>query len=86
MYPYSSNASNKSNFCCAKEKLFTSGTVQDLIDVLELIDDKSLPIRVIEQGREDEGIDNFWLCDIEVSSTGASGYEQSGEVRLIGGE
>ena len=77
---------NKSNFCCAKEKLFISGTVQDLIDVLELVDDKSLPIRVIEQGREDEGIDNFWLCDIEVSSTGASGYEQSGEVRLIGGE
>ena len=49
-----------------------------------------LPIRVIEgSDYEENGIDakpNYWLdsSSIEVNNTGQSGYEMSGEVRLIG--
>jgi len=64
-------------------------TVEDLINVLQKIEDKSLLIRVIETN--DFDIDgnpkpNFWLNEIEVSEKGQSGYEQNGEIRLIGGE
>ena len=50
-----------------------------------------LPIRVIEgSDYEENGIDatNYWLDSqsIEVNNTGQSGYEISGEVRLIGSE
>ena len=58
--------------------------VQELIDKLQKIEDKTLPIRVVNQDSEDEG--NIWVFDSEVSSTGDSGYEYSGEVRLISGE
>jgi len=64
-------------------------TVKDLINVLQKIEDKSLLIRVIETN--DFDIDgnpkpNFWLNEIEVSETEQSGYEQNGEIRLIGRE
>ena len=64
-------------------------TVKDLINVLQKIEDKSLLIRVIETN--DFDIDgnpkpNFWLNEIEVSETEQSGYEQNGEIRLIGSE
>ena len=63
--------------------------VKDLINVLQKIEDKSLLIRVIETN--DFDIDgnpkpNFWLNEIEVSEKGQSGYEQNGEIRLIGSE
>tara|TARA_A100001515_G_scaffold68250_1_gene54277 strand:- start:239 stop:436 length:198 start_codon:yes stop_codon:yes gene_type:complete len=63
--------------------------VKDLINVLQKIEDKSLSIRVIETN--DFDIDgnpkpNFWLDEIEVSEKGQSGYEQNGEIRLIGRE
>ena len=66
--------------------------VQQLIEILEKVDDKTLPIRVIEEKDYYESGDakpNFWLhleTDIELNNTGQSGYEQSGEVRLIGSE
>ena len=64
-------------------------TVKDLINVLQKIEDKNLLIRVIETN--DFDIDgnpkpNFWLNEIEVSETEQSGYEQNGEIRLIGSE
>ena len=72
-------------------------TVNDLIKLLQnnikenpLI--KNLPIRVIEgndYNEDGEAKPNYWLHfkeDIEISLTGDSGYEQSGEIRLIGGE
>jgi hypothetical protein len=66
--------------------------VQQLIEILESIEDKTLPIRVIEDKDYYESGDakpNFWLyseTDIELSNKGQSGYEMSGEVRLIGSE
>ena len=66
--------------------------VQQLIEILQSIEDKTLPIRVIEDKDYYENGDakpNFWLYsenDIELNNTGQSGYEMSGEVRLIGFE
>tara|TARA_R110001606_G_scaffold356293_1_gene507534 strand:- start:2 stop:208 length:207 start_codon:yes stop_codon:yes gene_type:complete len=66
--------------------------VKELIEYLNKIENKELPIRVIEEEDYSENgysKPNFWLTfekDIEVSDTGQSGYEQSGEVRLIGKE
>ncbi len=66
--------------------------VQQLIEILQSIEDKTLPIRVIEDKDYYESGDakpNFWLyseTDIELNNTGQSGYEMLGEVRLIGSE
>jgi hypothetical protein len=38
---------------------------------------------VSEDGKDEE---NIWLNGIELSNTGDSGYECSGEIRLIGNE
>ena len=62
-------------------------TVKDLIKQLQKIEDKNLPIRVIEEMDNDDP--NYWLRptgSIEVSDKGDSGYEMQGEVRLIGSE
>tara|TARA_R110000787_G_scaffold5495_2_gene20161 strand:+ start:215 stop:457 length:243 start_codon:yes stop_codon:yes gene_type:complete len=78
-------------------KDINSATVGNLIELLkELIkqhpEAKELPIRVIESKdyeEDGEAKPNYWLHfkeDVEVSFYGDSGYEQSGEVRLIGGE
>ena len=71
--------------------------VRDLLEQLQSLVDNDpkildLPIRVIEgNDYEENGIDakpNYWLDNdsIEVNNTGQSGYEMSGEVRLIGSE
>ena len=78
-------------------KDLNSATVGNLIELLkELIKQhpevKELPIRVIESTdyeEDGESKPNYWLHfkkDVEISFSGDSGYEQSGEVRLIGNE
>ena len=78
-------------------KDINSETVGNFIELLkELIKQhpevKDFPIRVIESKDYEEDGEvkpNYWLHfkeDVEVSFYGDSGYEQSGEVRLIGGE
>ena len=63
-------------------------TVKELIELLEQVEDKSLPIRVLEDNPDnpDFNMTNYWLGDIEVVDTGTSGYENSGEVILTGAE
>ena len=69
--------------------------VEQLIEILQSLveqhpEAKNLPIRVIEEtDYDEEGTpkENYWMSfdsDFEVSFTGQSGHEQSGEVRLIG--
>jgi hypothetical protein len=66
--------------------------VKQLIEQLSKIEDQTLPIRVIEEEdyyEDGNSKPNFWLSfdtDIELSDKGQSGYEHSGEVRLIGRE
>tara|TARA_R110000851_G_scaffold268734_1_gene421459 strand:- start:266 stop:451 length:186 start_codon:yes stop_codon:yes gene_type:complete len=59
--------------------------VEELIKRLELIKNKSLPVNIETQTWHEED-SNFWLSKVELSETGSSGYEQGGEVRLIGEE
>ena len=59
-------------------------TVKELIVVLNQIEDKSLPIRLVNQ--QVDGDENIWLNRFEISETGQSGYELKGEVRLLGNE
>jgi len=61
--------------------------VKELIKQLQKIEDKNLPIRVIEEKDNDDP--NYWLRpigSIEVSNTGDDGYQRCGEIRLIGSE
>ena len=62
--------------------------VKELLELLEKVEDKSLPIRVLENNPDnpDFNMTNYWLDDIEVVDTGRSGYENCGEVILTGGE
>ena len=62
-------------------------TVKELLELLEKVEDKSLPIRVLENNPDnpDFNMTNYWLDDIEVVDTGRSGYENCGEVILTGG-
>jgi|LakMenEpi03Aug12_release.lakeMendotaPanAssembly.Ray.scaffolds.fasta_scaffold957770_3 hypothetical protein len=48
------------------------------------IDELEQPVRLINEGVDDE--ENIWVNDIEVSPKGSRGYEQSGEIRIIGSE
>jgi Ca2+-binding EF-hand superfamily protein len=57
--------------------------VGELIKVLKKLP-KTLDIRLVEEGGNDEA--NIWLSEVEVSKKGESGYEEFGEVRLIGSE
>jgi len=59
--------------------------INELINVLNKIEDKSLPIRMIELDKDGWFKDNYWLEEVQVSDTGSSGYEIEGEVRLYGG-
>ena len=63
-------------------------TIKELIGLLNQIENKDLPIRVLEDNpnNPDFNITNYWLGGIEVADTGMSGYENSGEVILIGKE
>jgi len=67
-----------------KTKNMEVTTVGELEALLATIKDKDLSIRLINEAVEDE--ENIWVHSIELSDTGASGYELDGEVRLIGGE
>ena len=62
--------------------------VSELIKVLNDIEDKTLPVRVLEDNpnNADYNLENYWLDTIDVANTGQSGYELSGEVVLRGGE
>ena len=62
--------------------------VSELIKVLNNIEDKTLPVRVLEDNpnNADYNLENYWLDKIDVANTGESGYELSGEVVLRGGE
>jgi len=62
-------------------------TVKELLELLEQIEDKSLPIRVLEYNTDNPefNTDNYWLENVEVADTGRSGYENCGEVVLTGG-
>jgi hypothetical protein len=53
-------------------------TVQDILNLNLPLD---TPIRLISDLEDEE---NIWLHTIEVSAKGQSGYEVSGEIRLIG--
>ena len=57
--------------------------VGELIKVLKKLP-KTLDIRLVEEGGNDEA--NIWLSEVEVSKKGESGYEEFGEVRLVGSE
>jgi Ca2+-binding EF-hand superfamily protein len=57
--------------------------VGELIEVLKKLP-KTLDIRLVEEGGNDEA--NIWLSEVEVSKKGESGYEEFGEVRLVGSE
>ena len=67
-------------------------TVQELIDALNKVEDKTLFVRVLEYRPEDEDYDttNYFiehgLDSIIAHSTGSSGYELHGEVLLTGYE
>ena len=63
-------------------------TVKELLELLEKVDDKDLPIRVLENNPNNPefNMTNYWLYGIEVVDTGTSGYENCGEVILTGGE
>ena len=59
--------------------------VDTLIQILNQIKDKSLLVRVVTKDGE-ENLSNYWINDIEVHEKNSSGYEQNGEVILIGVE
>ena len=61
-------------------------TVQDLIDNLNTITDKTLNVRVLENNpnNSDYNLENYWVDKIDVANTGQSGYEIQGEVVLVG--
>jgi len=63
-------------------------TVQELINELNNIEDKSLDVRVLENNitNPNYNMENYWINRIEVANTGQSGYELHGEVILIGEE
>tara|TARA_R100001509_G_scaffold162733_2_gene135116 strand:- start:1005 stop:1211 length:207 start_codon:yes stop_codon:yes gene_type:complete len=67
-------------------------TVQDLINALNKIEDKTLLVRVQEYKPDcdDCGGVNYWLdknlVSVEEHNRGSSGYELNGEVLLVGYE
>ena len=62
-------------------------TANDLIKELSKLPEsqKDLPIRLLTP-KDDEDLENIWLFKLEISEKGNSGYEQEGEIRLIGAE
>ena len=59
-------------------------TVQELIEALQQIEDKTLPIRLVNSLEDDE--ENIWIHSIEVTNDNDDFRGQSGEVRLLGSE
>jgi hypothetical protein len=62
-------------------------TANELIKELSKLSEsqKDLPIRLLTP-KDDEYLENIWLFKLEISEKGNSGYEQEGEIRLIGAE
>tara|TARA_R100001460_G_scaffold76896_1_gene117883 strand:+ start:472 stop:654 length:183 start_codon:yes stop_codon:yes gene_type:complete len=58
--------------------------VKELIAELQKVEDKSLEVRCIDVADTDDY--NAWAYKVEESSTGSSGYELSGEVRILASE
>jgi hypothetical protein len=54
---------------------------KDLIKLLEKCP-PNLPVRLVIDGVEE----NIWVNGVEVSEKGESGYETSGEIRIVGSE
>ena len=54
--------------------------VKQLIKLLKNCDPNS-HIRTVKEFEED--LDNQWVCDLEESRQGESGYEYGGEIRLL---
>ena len=76
-------------------------SVEELIEELQKIEDKTLSVRCycpelekfidelnefVPAKEQIQSDINQWLDDIDVSDTGDTGYENNGEVRLIGRE
>ena len=61
-------------------------TVKELINKLQLIEDKSLPIRLETPKFGDDDTTNYWLNNIEEWATGSRGYQNCGEIIFIGDE
>ena len=59
--------------------------VDTLIKILNQVKDKSLLVRVVTNNGEVD-LSNYWINNIEVHKKNNSGYEQNGEVILIGEE
>ena len=61
-------------------------TVQDLIDNLNTITDKTLNVRVLENNpsNSEYTLTNYWIDSIAVANPGQSGYELHGEVVFMG--
>ena len=55
--------------------------VQELIDKLSKVEDKTLDVR-LEIKKYSDDPENFWLVSQTVRDTGMSGYEIGGEVVL----
>mgnify|MGYP003624475250 CR=1 FL=1 len=58
--------------------------VKELIEKLKTLP-QDLPIRCLSFEATDDD-ENQWITNLEISETGTSGYEESGEVRLITNE
>lgn len=59
-------------------------TVQELIDALQKVDDKTLPVRILNSLEPDA--ENIWIHSIEVTNDNEDFRGQSGEVRILGTE
>ena len=64
-----------------------NGTVKELIELL-MECPKDLPVRLVQDTSSYPNGDmpNYWLTEIEWHDTGDSGYEDCGEITLIGKE
>ena len=56
--------------------------VQELIQELKKIEDKTLDVRLCNQYLNPDDNENYWLESVEVHDQGYSGYEEFGEVML----
>jgi len=66
------------------EELNKAFTVKDLIKLLDKVEDKNLNVRLLYYDDTEEETENYWLYGLEVSDTGTLGFENNGEVTLVG--
>ena len=61
--------------------------VNELINALNKIEDKSLPIKIVKLDEFGWHQEEYWLEQMELSNKASTlGYEIEEEVKLIGGE